>query len=111
MLMLDRAVGEEACQMSATPGIPFARVTRVQVRLPPLIVRLWPPATGPAAVANAMTRSPAAVLNGPADTVLVPSANTTVPTTRLDGGGVARVVNVKSPDVAVLPDASVARTR
>src|SRR2546427_11573668 len=109
--MLDRAVGEEACQMSATPGIPFARVTRVQVRLPPLIVRLWPPVTGPAAVANAMTRSPAAVLNGPVDTVLVPSANTTVPTPRLDGGGVGRGGNVKSPDVARLPGGAARATR
>jgi hypothetical protein len=29
------------------PGVPLARVTRVQVRLPPLIVMLWPPAAGP----------------------------------------------------------------
>src|SRR5712691_3451552 len=82
MLMFDFAVGDGACQISATPGMAFARVTRAHVRPPPLIVRLWPPPLGPPAEANAMTRSPADVVNGPVVAMPVPSANTAV---RTDG--------------------------
>src|SRR5258706_5351021 len=74
------AVGDRACQISATPVIPLALLTRLHVRPPPLMVRLWPPVVGPDDVANATTRSPAKVLNGPAVLVPEPSANTTMPT-------------------------------
>ena len=88
------AVGDQACQISAVPGMPLALVTRLHVRPPPLMVMLWPPAAGPDDAANATTRSPADVLNGPAVLVPEPSANTIVPTARLPAGGVTVIVTL-----------------
>ena len=94
MLMPVCAVGDQACQISAVPGMPLALVTRLHVRPPPLMVILWPPAAGPDDAANATTRSPADVLNGPAVLVPEPSANTIVPTARLPAGGVTVIVTL-----------------
>src|SRR5207247_10965245 len=82
-LIADCAVGDEACQISATPDVPLALLTRLHVRPPPLMVRLWPPAAGPSDVANATTRSPAKVSNVSVVLAPVPSTITAFATASL----------------------------
>ncbi len=80
------------------------------MRPAPVTVAVWPPEVGPSDATNATSRSSGAVVVI-AGEVNVPLPSTLTVLSTVIGGGMAGVVNVKSPELPAFPYASVPLTR
>src|SRR4051795_4589818 len=107
----DRVLVAFADQISASPACVLLRLTRVQLRPPPLTVACWEPGElGPSTPTNARICSPAAVVVNPGElSVPLPCLNTSLSIEMTAGGGALLSAVTSTPaEVPVLPAASTA---